>query len=850
MAQARYADAERLIKRALALRERTLGPEHPSVGSSLEDLALLYEKHSRYAEAEPLYERALALYKIALGPEHPSVGASLNSLAGLAMVQRRYAEAEALYKRALALRDKALGTDHPSVGNVLNNLGLLYQNQGRHADAEAMFKRSLAIAERALGPAHPDVASSLNNLALLYEIQDRFGEAEQLFRNSHAIRVRALGPEHPSIARSLNNLAGLAIVNGEWVQAAEYWRESAVVQTRRMTLGLEPASFGQAVTDNRRTEADQSRWQFAGLIKALHRLVLQSKVVATVAAGEMFQTAQWALFSDAAHSLAQMAARGAKGDPGLARIVRERQDLVTEWHWRDGSRTASVSQAPNKRDLARASSNIARLAVIDARIAEIDVRLKAEFPDYAAIASPQPLTVAEVQAQLAPDEALVLFLDTLEWKPMPEETFIWVVTSTEVRWVHSELGTIALAREVAALRCGLDSTSWHASADACFAALKSKPMKDATGRDVLPFDHVRAHTLYKALFGQVEDLIKGKHLLIVPSGSLTQLPLQVLVTHPPSGADHRTIAWLARDNALTVLPAVSSLKALRRSGKPIAATRAMIGFGNPLLDGNQAHSYYGAYFREQAALARAREGCPAKPDRPTAYLRGMSRSPTAIPHEGGMASLTHLRFQAPLPDTADELCAVAQDLGADMHEIRLGSRATEREVKSLSADGQLAQFRIVHFATHGTLAGQITNTTEPGLILTPPTQATVEDDGYLSAGEIAALKLDADWVILSACNTAGGAGGESGAEALSGLARAFFYAQARALLVSHWEVDSAATVKLITSAVGSLAQYPAIGRGEALRRAMLALIDNGEPHQSHPAYWAPFVVVGEGGAGR
>jgi CHAT domain-containing protein len=109
---------------------------------------------------------------------------------------------------------------------------------------------------------------------------------------------------------------------------------------------------------------------------------------------------------------------------------------------------------------------------------------------------------------------------------------------------------------------------------------------------------------------------------------------------------------------------------------------------------------------------------------------------------------------------------------------------------------------------------------------------------------VAALKLDADWVILSACNTA--AGGAQGAEALSGLARAFFYAGARAMLVSHWSVDSAATVKLIMSAVAATTHDKTLGRAEALRRAMLAMIDKGEPHQAHPAYWAPFVVVGEG----
>jgi CHAT domain-containing protein len=118
--------------------------------------------------------------------------------------------------------------------------------------------------------------------------------------------------------------------------------------------------------------------------------------------------------------------------------------------------------------------------------------------------------------------------------------------------------------------------------------------------------------------------------------------------------------------------------------------------------------------------------------------------------------------------------------------------------------------------------------------------------GYLSASEIAGLKLDADWVNLSACNTA--AGGAAGAEALSGLARSFFYAQARAILVSHWAVDSNATVKLVTTAVGELARDKRIGRAEALRRGMLALIEKGQPQEAHPAYWAPFVLVGEGGA--
>jgi CHAT domain-containing protein len=214
---------------------------------------------------------------------------------------------------------------------------------------------------------------------------------------------------------------------------------------------------------------------------------------------------------------------------------------------------------------------------------------------------------------------------------------------------------------------------------------------------------------------------------------------------------------------------------------------------------------------------------------------------------GGLADLPRLKAQVPLPETADELCAVAKELKADVaRDIRLASRATEREVKRLSASGELAKYRVVHFATHGALAGQLDGTHEPGLILNPPVTATEEDDGYLSASEIAALKLDADWVILSACNTA--AGSATSAEALSGLARAFIYAQARALLVSHWEVNSEATVKLITTAVREVASDHKVGRAEALRRSILALIDKGALEEAHPAYWAPFVLVGEGAA--
>jgi CHAT domain-containing protein len=433
---------------------------------------------------------------------------------------------------------------------------------------------------------------------------------------------------------------------------------------------------------------------------------------------------------------------------------------------------------------------------------------------------------------------------------VPEETFVWVVTKTGMRWAQSNRGSSALRHDVAALRCGLDRAAWDGDGASKCSELLGLPLDSASDPNrPLPFSVTRAHDLYAVLFSEVRDLIAGKHLLIVPSGPLQQLPFQVLVSQQPGSDDLRGAHWLVRDHAITVLPSVASLEVLRHTAKPSAAPEPFIGFANPLLDGPQSDARFGAYFKALAATARGIDSCAPSSANQVAMLRGVRRAVTPVPSVAGHASLSHIRVQDPLPETAGEVCTVAQALGASADAIRLGERATEHEIKALSASGALARYRIVHFATHGALAGEINDTREPGLILTPPPEASDEDDGYLSASEIAALKLDADWVILSACNTAGGDGkGEAGAEALSGLARTFFYAGARALLVSHWAVNSQATVKLITSAVSALARDPHVGRAEALRQAMLAMIDHGEAREADPANWAPFVVVGEGSA--
>ncbi len=829
--QGRYDEAERLHKRALEARERVLGKEHYRTLKSVTALAATYYAQGRYDDAEPLYRRALAGFERALGKEHPETLLAVRDLADLFREQGRYGEAEPLFKRGIAASERLLGRDHPETATAVNDLAAMYDGQGRYAEAEPLFKRALSSRERVLGPEHRLTLISVSNLARVYLAQGRYSEAESLSLRVLDARERVLGKDHPDTLVSLNSLGLLYFGQRDWARAAEFWRRSAATIADRVQRGV--LNTGQALTGKRKSEAEQLDWAFSGLVKAVHRLKPDEK-----AASEMFQAAQWALGSEAAQSLAQMAARGASVDPKLAPLARERQDLVADWQKRDALRNAALGQSADKREADAEAVNQARLAAIEARIAEIDRQLAAQFPDYAALASPAPLALKDAQAQLDADEALVLFLDVdARFKPTPEETFIWVVTRTDMRWVRSETGAGALGKEVQALRCGLDEAAWDGPRCAELTGQRYDDADRAAGKP-LPFDHGRAYKLYQALFGQAEDLIKGKQLLIVPSGALTQLPFQVLVTAPPTR--DASAAWLIRDHAITVLPAVSSLKSLRRVVRPSAAPKPMIGFGNPLLNGPDD------LYASLAKLARGNATCAALSNLKAASAaepRGMAQIET----RGGFADIAFLQRQAPLPETADELCAVAADLGADASDIHLGASATESEVKRLSVSGALAKYRIVHFATHGALAGQVSGSSEPGLILTPPDHASKEDDGYLTASEIAGLKLDADWVILSACNTA--AGGAQSAEALSGLARAFFYAQARALLVSHWAVNSDAAVKLITGATSRLAADRAIGRAEAMRQSMRALIDKDGP-EAHPAFWAPFIVVGEGGAAR
>ncbi|HJU20020.1 MAG TPA: CHAT domain-containing protein, partial [Stellaceae bacterium] len=417
----------------------------------------------------------------------------------------------------------------------------------------------------------------------------------------------------------------------------------------------------------------------------------------------------------------------------------------------------------------------AALAETGRALDALDREIAARFPDYAELANPGPAPAAAVQSLLAPDEALLVYLTT------PGETWFWAVRPDGIALFRADLGARALTGEIEALRAVMT-----ASLD--------------------PYPAMRAFALYRRILAPALPLLAGvHHLIVVPDGALQSLPFTLLVTRrpehdPKSLADHRAVAWLARDYAVSVVPAVSSLRALRRtrSVPPLDTSGArapFLGVGDPVLTG-------------------------------------------AVSGE--------LRQLPALPETAGELRAIARTLGAAPDALLLGAQAREPTLERMPLD----HYRVIAFATHALLSGDLAGLSEPALVLTPPQQASPEDDGLLTASEIAALKLNAEWVVLSACNTAAG-DGTPDAGGLSGLARAFFYAGARSLLVSNWPVWSKAAAALTTGAFAALAKDPQIGRAEALRRAEMAMLDPKNPPEfAHPFAWAPFALAGEGGAGR
>jgi CHAT domain-containing protein len=402
------------------------------------------------------------------------------------------------------------------------------------------------------------------------------------------------------------------------------------------------------------------------------------------------------------------------------------------------------------------------------------------------------LSLGAIQGKLSPDECMLVYLVD------GEQTWLWLVRPQVARLFRLDIGSQEITSNVQYLRAFLDP---------------------ASNPNLQPFPATIAYNLYEKMLEPAARYLEGvRRLIVVPDGDLGALPLSVLVTekpanNPTSFVQHRSIAWLARSYAISNVPSVGSLYILRELPPPPEAQYPFLGVGNPT----------------------AKEEGPAveKQDEQGDALRG-------APSERISQQLR------PLPETETELRAIAKLLGAKDESVLLGAQASNANLEKMP----LSNYRVLAFATHSVMLEQPEGSTDPrqiALVLSPSLDGATGDDGLLTPAKIATLKLGAEFVVLSACNTADEQVGVN-RSALAGLDEPFFYAGARSILVSNWPVWSSAAVEITTKTFDELRASPLEGRAKALQKSMLSMLSDSSPQEfAHPAAWAAFTLDGEGG---
>jgi CHAT domain-containing protein/tetratricopeptide (TPR) repeat protein len=884
--QDRFAEAEPHYREAAAVREKLLGTYDADTGQSINDIAISLRRQERYVEAVPFYRKAIDIRETVLGLSATKTLSTVEGLARTLWSLGEIAESEQLYRRLLAAREATDGPDSPTVADVLRWIGRAASAQERNAEAEIVFKRVLAISEAQLGPDHVLTGFDLIALGQLYSGQERFDEARPLLERAvdvlaqyedggtsvNAARValsfleratghldRAIDLTEQTLAAAIESrgpksreVADITYALGTYTrdsgdldggdrlvsQARDLYREIAptsrsyyritselgrireqqgrydeALALHRETFDAMVARFGPDSADVQPALSDLGNTLFAtgdyaGAAVNFERATAIVERLAAVDAATVFAsrtgdvedqaTARGRVFDSLVKSYFRLPGASEKAFLVAQRVIQsEAAQALAQMAARQASGDGELATLVRERQdlvaqwqhedaaltvaLAQSADTAElrkTLAATDAQIAAVDAKLATGFPDFADLQRPTPLDVATVQSRLAENEVLLFYADTGRIGDTEPETFLWVIPSSgPAQWLRVPRATNALAAAVRAFRESMGVGG---------KTRGPKPLIANTSDDRKQKVLTAARELYTALLGEAEPMIANRELIIVPSRSLASLPFHALVRPAITAAadPYRGARWLAREHAITILPSVASLTAPDAPAVVPAGTRTpYIAFADPVLTGGP------------------------------------------LP---------------PLPETADEARAIAAAFGADGSAIHLQAAATESMVKHLSADGTIARASILHFATHGLVPGDLPGLTEPAIVLTPPGTTVTDDDGLLTASEVTTLKLDADWVILSACNTASSDGG---GETLSGLARAFFYAGARTLMVSHWPVNSDSAVRLASGTVSALAADPTMSRAEALRRAMATEIEEGG-ERADPANWAPFIVVG------
>lgn len=762
---------------ALRVAEAALPPADRTLLVWRYNLAGIYSDLGYLPEALAIYRSTLAAYRQAMaagGGEEDSLGARRH----VAVIARQIARAESrlghpdaaadAYAEAIPLIEAGYGARHPEMARTLNEYGLELWRSGRRDDLPALVQKARALTAETFGE-RSLVMSEVMALEALVASQGGpdapgFDGALALQRQVVALRSELLSPKAGLAGRAQLDLAAMLADSTDPARLREAWEALRAATA----AGSGSRSFA---------------YDLLGQMRAAGALPPQE------IADAVLWVAQDSQGSAAANAALKYAQRLALGEGEAARHYRAATDL-TEREARLQQALLSEAERPlQERDLTREQALRDELAGVTARTDELWAELGTLAPGMSDLIGGGRLSLAEVQAALGPDEALVVVDVGLR----PGDAHMVLAITREaadfapLRWTTDSFsGAVAELRDGIALRLGTRSA----------AALEGEePPAPDRG-----FSYGAARWLYAETLGQVEPVFAGKaHLYLDLRGAVAALPPHLMLVSDPVSDDPARADWLIRHQALTVLPSVFSLKTIALARGRAPAPAPLLAFGDPVFDLDQG-----------TALVAALD------DQAAGVLRGAL---------------------SPLPETAGEVRAVAGALGAPPSAVRTGAAASEAALK----EAPLRDFRVLHFATHGLVTGDVAGQTvlgEPALALTPGRG----EDGFLTVSEIIALDLNADWVVLSACNTA--VGNDPDAEALSGLAQAFFYAGARGLLVSHWPVESRSAAHLITETFRIRAATPGLSAAEAQRRAMLAMIDDPAGRWSHPAYWAPFVLAG------
>ncbi len=754
-----YVGGEASALRWLQAVEKAFGPETGASAFPLTWLGLETGRQARYEESEDYFRRADALARVS--PDPNVVPYHLTFRAGIAQQRGDLATAKRLADESVAYRRTRLGQNKGAfLAHSLHRVGNIALQMGDLSTADTAERESLANYQARFGAVHYWPALKLKDLAMVQIAQNRLRDAEASARESVRIFEIVHG-QRPTTVESLTVLGDILMRTNRMDEAFVNFRRAA-----------------QYAAANRDARPQQRVGTLARYYNAL--VPADGKLVTGALADELFSALQIPIDPVVGRSVTLMSARLASSDPSVRDLVREHQDAsrrVTFLRSSLGRAESDESEEAQGRQQQLSSD----IAAAEERLQRLEQQLQSANPRYARLTNPPPLSATELGQQLRPGEALLFVASG------GMNTYVVLVRDGKSSARRIQMPIADLQKRIDALRAGVE---WARRGESAF-------------------DLAAAHDLHKLIVGSLDAQLNGiRHLIVVASGPLANLPPALLVRTPPSGNDYGQAAWLVRDMSVSVMPSVPAIVELRSNAGASRATQPFLGFGNPRFTGGGDPA---------GALAQLGRAC-----RP----------------QDGKIDPALVRGLAPLPDTQDELKAIGAALKAAPNSIVTGAGATLAELRKRD----LSKVRILAFATHGLLPGELPCQTEPALVLTP---GAGTDDGLLNASDIARLRLDAEWVVLSACNTAGADGSARGGQALSGLVRAFLYAGSRAVLATHWDIASEPTVQLTTTTFRNYTANPSGGRAEALRKAQLAMI--GDPRTAHPVFWAPFVVVGEGG---